>query len=258
MKNISSYIGQLWEHEPDKPLWTLMTKAWSAIRDQVGKDMAPLDKFLDIVCTELKVLPPTLYLQGRGWKIEYNSEGAPTLLHDPTSLSATALGYGFKGQTLSVADIIEICQKRGYATSYLPNKNDACPTFLGQNPQALRLAARNKRRDRRQTARESPAAQALRQESDEFLAAIPKSTLPEDQSQDPTGFYGHILSILSDYNVADPTASAVELSNSDTAVSTLLSNNFNMSVATDMSAFRVGANANAILPPFDPNNFQLG
>lgn len=258
MKNISSYIGQLWKYEPDKPLWTLMTKAWSAIRDQVGNDIAPLDQFLDIVCTELNVLPPTLYLQGRGWNIEYNSEGAPTLSRDPTSSSAAALGYGFKGQTLSVADIIEICQKRGYATGYVLNKDDSSPTFLGCNPQAIRFAARNKRRDRRQTARESPAAQALRQESDEFLAAIPKSTLPEDESRDPTGFYSHILGILSEYNVADPTASAVEPSNSDIAASALLSNNTDMFVATDMSAFRVGANANAVLPPFDPNNFQLG
>lgn len=258
MKNISSYIGQLWKQEPDKPLWTLMTKAWSAIRDQVGKDMAPLDKFLEIVCTELKVLPPALYLEGRGWKTQYNSEGVPTLSHDPTFSSAAALGYYYKGQNVSVTDIIEICQKRGYATDYVHDKNNASSTFLGFNEQAMRAAARNKRRDRRQTAREAPAAQVLRQESDEFLAAIPKSTLPEVESRDPTGFYGHLLSILSDPNVSDPTNSAVEPSNSDMAASDFLPNSSNMFVATDMSAFRMGANANAVLPPFDPNNFQLG
>ncbi|CAN9280096.1 unnamed protein product [Alternaria alternata] len=45
MKKLSNLIGLLWETDPNKSLWSLMTKAWSAIRDQIGKDRAPLDQF---------------------------------------------------------------------------------------------------------------------------------------------------------------------------------------------------------------------
>jgi hypothetical protein len=263
MKKISFYMGQLWEQEPDKPLWTLMAKAWSAIRDQVGKANAPLDEFFEIVCTHLNILPPQFYLEGQGWKVEYDGDGMPTLTHDPTSSLSASLGYGFKGDTLSMEEITSVCLDRGYGIGYVSDENAASPTFLGYNIQAMRNAARNKRRARRQTARDSPAAETLRQGYIDFCDAIPQSALRDDR-RDPK-LYGHILDILSRYDVSAPaetaeapTENAGEISNSAVAVTTsdMISNN--VFVPTDMSAFRVGANANATLPSYEPNNFLLG
>ncbi|KAL5113823.1 hypothetical protein ACEQ8H_008285 [Pleosporales sp. CAS-2024a] len=256
MKKISFYIGQLWKYEPDKPLWTLMTKAWSSIRDQVGKDNAPLDRFFQIVCPKLNILPPELYLEGRGWRIEYNADGTPTLSHDPKSSSAAALGFVFSGQTLSVADIIKMCQDEGYGVEYEAEENDTSPTFLGHNVQEMRVAARKDRRARRQAAGQSLNAQALRQRESDFYDSVPTS-IPHDD-HDPTEFINHLMGVLSRYDTSVSAQDSVQANSSLTPTAALLENSTDISIATDMSAFRLGADADATLPAFDFNTFHLG
>lgn len=254
MKKLSHPLGQLWEYEPDKPLWTLMTKAWSAIRDQVGKDNAPLDQFFQIVCTHLNILTPEMYLAGRGWIVEFNEEGMPTLSRDSATTSTASVSASFSDLTLSVEDIINVCQTAGYATNYVPDQNAASPTFLGRSVQDMRHAARNKRRAKRQTTKNSGAAAALQQDimisHDALAASVPQELERPEQTQ----FYQGLSELLSSYNI---NVSIDTAGHHDNGTATPVMNNANASVPTFMGAFRLGADADATLPPFDPFSLEL-
>lgn len=83
------------------------------IRDQVGKEKAPLDKFLAINAPFVGITPPDMYLVVYGWEVAANSAGHTTLrrtncFHD----------QGFDNQTLitnaSVEDVIQNSFNAGY------------------------------------------------------------------------------------------------------------------------------------------------
>jgi hypothetical protein len=223
MKKLSKLLGQLWEIDPNKSLWTLSTKAWSAIRDQIGKDKAPLDQFLHIICPYLNLPSPEVYLEGQGWKLEIDQEGLPVLSRESTTHTSASLSNGLADMTLSVDDIIGICQSMGYAQGYVANYNTTSSTFLGRlahntsdntTPQPaytprlrpvqeMRVAARNKRRTRRQFVRQSGAASALREQiinthgvntDNIYPAGEPGETVVE-----PPQLYDDVASLLIDY-----------------------------------------------------------
>ncbi|KAF2034417.1 hypothetical protein EK21DRAFT_97541 [Setomelanomma holmii] len=184
MKTLSHLVGQLWEAEPNKSLWSLMAKAWSSIRDQVGNENAPLDKFFQSICPYLKISSPDTYLESHGWKLHINNEVCPVLVRDSANPLAASISAGFADMAISVEDITSICQQTGYAPNYVPKLNMSSSTFLGRsvNPapekgkqqpsitdaessfHTVRVVARNVRRVRRQTVKESSTAPALRQQ----------------------------------------------------------------------------------------------
>ncbi|KAF2867182.1 mating-type protein MAT alpha 1-domain-containing protein [Massariosphaeria phaeospora] len=134
MKMLSNPMGVLWEADPNKPLWSLMAKAWSTMRDQVGKRRAPLDEFLRLICPHLKIPAPEMYLECLGWKLVINGEGAPTVSReftpDPNSEDAEDAEAAANG--LSVGDIINYVRSTGYAQGYSTDKNTASSTFLSR------------------------------------------------------------------------------------------------------------------------------
>jgi hypothetical protein len=56
-KDISGFLTGMWQADPFHAKWTIAAKAYSVIRDKVGKAQAPLDTFLHIVCPLLGKLP---------------------------------------------------------------------------------------------------------------------------------------------------------------------------------------------------------
>lgn len=52
-KEISGFLTLMWRADPFHAKWALAAKAWSVIRDKVGKDAAPLDEFLQLVCPHI-------------------------------------------------------------------------------------------------------------------------------------------------------------------------------------------------------------
>jgi hypothetical protein len=195
MKTLSNLLGQMWEADPNKSIWSLITKAWSTIRDQIGKDEAPLDQFLRIVCPQLNIASPETYLDLQRWNLSINEAGVPVLSRDcetPPSSFTTGLG----NMTLSVEEIIALSQDSGYAQGYKPELNASTPTFLGRPPNQgtekntqanastqagatvpdYRVAARNKRRAKRQSATQAGVVAALQQQ------IVDKSFLPSPKS----------------------------------------------------------------------------
>jgi hypothetical protein len=52
-KNISGFLTRMWQEDPFKAKWAIVAKAYSIIRDKVGKAHAPLDIFLQTVCPHI-------------------------------------------------------------------------------------------------------------------------------------------------------------------------------------------------------------
>lgn len=269
MKKLSNIMGIMWEADPNKSLWSLVTKAWSIIRDQIGKDKAPLDQFFRIICPYLNIPSPETYLEYCGWALNADEESTPTLSRvfapSPGPLSA-----GIADMALSVEDIINYCQSMGYAQAYISGADTNSPTFLAQScsqfagkstsliPQThlpssthdARLAARNKRRAKRQTTRDTEVVPSLQQQiSSAHITDELNLTYQESATLDhgePVRFYDDLADILTNHMSQNHQAT------SSITGGVVPTNNPIMASWTDWSAFRLGADENATLPSFDP------
>lgn len=260
MKKLSNPMGVMWEADPNKSLWSLMTKAWSVIRDQIGKDKAPLDQFFRIICPYLNVPSPETYLDSCGWTLDTDDEDTPTLSRQYTP-SSGATCAGIADMTLSVEDIIHYCQSMGYAQEYVSDENSHSPTFLtqsrnqnaGKNTSSThdkRLAARKQRRAKRQTAREVGIAPTLQQQIVDVHMAdnlnVPHQDISVFHHSEPMQFHDDLADLLNTYmdqNQQDPSVNSAGFFTAADPV---------MTAWTDWGAFRLGADENATLPSFGP------
>nr|BAK14420.1 DNA binding protein with alpha box domain [Exserohilum monoceras] len=289
MKKLSNLIGLLWEADPNKSLWSLMTKAWSTIRDQIGKDQAPLDHFFSLICPYLNLSDPASYLEIHGWILSVDEEGDPTISRNIGSESAFA-GTVQVDVALSVEDIITYVQSMGYATNFIPNTNTTSQTFLGQllsssseknipataatqdSSKAVqaRLLARNKRRAKRQAARDTSNRASLDQDITNAHKIGPSRVnkyMPESYltttpvpNYEHNPFYDGLTGLLSD-QVSHSQNDAYLLDNThlfnDSGLSSDISNIMMEEFATNMpdlidyEAFRFGANEYVTLPTFN-------
>ncbi|KAL8922209.1 MAG: hypothetical protein Q9172_003670 [Xanthocarpia lactea] len=117
-KVISTYIVFLWQSDPFKAKWALLAKAYSIIRDQVGKEHAPLDAFLSLVIDFVGIIDPCSYLVTMGWDISVDELGTVSLVKNDTS----NIDNGMLSTKLSVEDIITFASARGYVAMGMINK----------------------------------------------------------------------------------------------------------------------------------------
>lgn len=289
MKKLSNLIGLLWEADPNKSLWSLMAKAWSTIRDQIGKDQAPLDQFFRIICPHLKLPDPASYLEIHGWILNVNGEGDPTISRSADSEFAS-IGTGNTDMALSVEDIITYVQSLGYAHGFILDDNKPSSTFLGQsvsstlekNTSAIsatqatskaahaRFLVRNKRRAKRQAVRNASYRASLDQD---ILIAHQLDPAPVDNhvpdcysttapvlNQSPNQFYDGLTTLLSD-QIPTIQDDAVHLDNAhlfndcslpgDVSFMNIDDFTTNMPNLIDYDAFRLGADEDVTLPIFD-------
>ncbi|KAJ4413274.1 hypothetical protein N0V91_000249 [Didymella pomorum] len=259
MKKLSNPMGIMWEADPNKSLWSLMTKAWSVLRDQIGKDKAPLDQFFRIICPYLNIPSPATYLDSCGWTLGTDDEGSPTLSREFTP-SPGAMSAGIAGMALSVEDIINYCQSMGYAQEYVSDTNSHAPTFpaqshyqfAGKTTSSLhdsRLAARNKRRAKRQTTRDVGIAPVLQQQIVEAHVADDLAASYQDSSlfghSEPVQSYGDLTDLLISHLGQHQQDLPGDSTGFLTAADPILAG------WTDWGAFRLGADENATLPSFD-------
>ncbi|KAL8708265.1 MAG: hypothetical protein Q9220_006842 [cf. Caloplaca sp. 1 TL-2023] len=112
-KVISTYIVFLWEQDPFKAKWTLVAKAYSMIRDQVGKEHAPLDTFLTLVMEFVGIIEPQEYLGLMGWEISVDDCGVVSLM----KREGIAFDHGMLSTNVSVEDIISYACQHGFITA---------------------------------------------------------------------------------------------------------------------------------------------
>jgi hypothetical protein len=68
-KEVSAYLNILWQQDPFKAKWAVLAKAYSMVRDKVGKNMAPLDKFLRLTCPAIGIIGVTDYFRMLNWDV---------------------------------------------------------------------------------------------------------------------------------------------------------------------------------------------
>jgi hypothetical protein len=290
MKKLSGPMGTLWDCDPNKSLWSLMTKAWSTIRDQIGKDKAPLDQFFSIICPYLNIPTPEEYLRQLGWNFYVDHNDAPAISRDPYDTQHRS-NVGIETAALSVEDIIGYCQTMGYAQQYVPDLNLTSSTFLGhatgttasvsamklsaESTQEKRLAAKKKRRAKRQAAQDAGLAAVFQEQ---LLHAhildgfdVPKErnvAFPFDIERDTAdeAFYNQLSGALTgqttdinhctanhSHSIALGTADHLQntgINTSDHPQSIALDTSDDDVNMANWSAFRIGADETATLPLF--------
>ncbi|KAL8779573.1 MAG: hypothetical protein Q9213_006878 [Squamulea squamosa] len=117
-KVISTYIVFLWQSDPFKAKWTLLAKAYSVIRDHVGKEHAPLDGFLSLVADFVGIIDPQNYLGTMGWEVSVDELSTVSLLKN----DMVKIDNGMLSTTISVEDIIAYASAHGYVAMGLINK----------------------------------------------------------------------------------------------------------------------------------------
>ena len=113
--HISNVMGKVWQHDPFKAKWAIIGKAYSVLRDKLGKEKAPLDQFLKIVCPPMNMIEPTQYFVTMGWEMTIAEDGQAFVHRNEKPIDARYFLLFH-----SVNDVI--CQSyfSGYFTGSLP------------------------------------------------------------------------------------------------------------------------------------------
>ena len=205
-----------------------------------------------------------IYLELHGWTLTVDKEGDPTLTRDENTLPASS-SAGRADTAVSVEDLIAYSQLMGYAQGFVVDLNTVSPTFLATGKRDLpevprapvdgRMVARNKRRARRQTARETglQSLQTLEQDlanARAFQLQLNPSDadLPESESHPLYNAFAGI------FTGNDPSGNDLpgngpagnDLTDNDLANNNLLGD----LTDEDWNAFRLGTDADVTFPPF--------
>nr|ATN96242.1 MAT1-1-1 [Eutiarosporella darliae]ATN96246.1 MAT1-1-1 [Eutiarosporella pseudodarliae] len=111
-KDRSGFVREMWAFELVKSKWTIIAKAYSYIRDDVGKENAPLDGFLALACPHIGIIDRKDLLSTLGWEL-VNTGPHWQLIRRFVPASAD-LPKGYLTTDLSVKDIITFVRRLGY------------------------------------------------------------------------------------------------------------------------------------------------
>ena len=142
MKDVSKIVGTMWNHDPQKSTWALLSKTWSILRDQIGKENAPLPVFLDIVAPLLNIIPRERYMTTLGWSFFIDENNKPVVVR--SFVPAKDYLDNIAGAPMvSIQDIIAHCQSVGFALEFQLNADVNSTTLTVE-----KSAARSQGRDR--------------------------------------------------------------------------------------------------------------
>ncbi|KAI9853613.1 MAG: hypothetical protein M1813_002045 [Trichoglossum hirsutum] len=116
-KDISGFLTHLWQTDPFKAKWILLAKAYSLVRDAVGKNNAPLDSFIEIVATFIGIIPSRDYLSKLGWEISVDSSTGQNNFCRRFNPDFDTFDEALRTTTHSVTDIIGHISE----SSYMPD-----------------------------------------------------------------------------------------------------------------------------------------
>jgi hypothetical protein len=120
-KDASTYLTQFWKLDPFKAKWTIVARAYSKIRDEVGKPKAPLDRYLKLVCPQIGLISVEEYLQKMNWVVYIGENGAPVFYHT-SEVDVQALGFHIAHTLMSENDVVHFCSHMGYLPTVVARK----------------------------------------------------------------------------------------------------------------------------------------
>jgi hypothetical protein len=112
-KDTSGHLTKLWHEDPFKAKWTIVAKAYSRIRDLVGKTHAPLDGFLSLACPEIGIIGVEDYLSKMNWSMQVEDNGTISL-QQSTLPFPTAFEQRIMHTSMTDSDVITFVATQGY------------------------------------------------------------------------------------------------------------------------------------------------
>jgi len=134
-KDISGYLNQLWIGDPYRAKWIIIAKAYSVIRDTIGRHNTSLPQLLAIVEPHIGLIPPAFYPSLMGWLVPSGNERemhrrfVPDLSAFPSDWQATT--------DKSVDDLLKICEDVGF---YSPSPINSKSTKQARKKMMLTFA----------------------------------------------------------------------------------------------------------------------
>ena len=126
-KDISGFLVYMWQSDPFKAKWAILAKAYSVIRDQEGKENAPLDKFLFINSNLIGIVAPKSYMVILGWVIA--PVDGQLMLRRDLKFNPNSIDTRLLTTNLSVDDVV----KHNYNNGYIMGAPSAAAAF-GNGP----------------------------------------------------------------------------------------------------------------------------
>jgi len=126
-KNTSPLLKAMWDEDPFKAKWSIIARAYTSIRDQVGKTNASIEAFFQIVCPRMGIIEVGDYLAMMQWAVQTNSNGS-IVLHQSCRPDLSLFPFEIMSSSLTEKDVIHFCASLGYLSHA-----DAV-AIAGQNP----------------------------------------------------------------------------------------------------------------------------
>ncbi len=183
-KQRSTYVLDMWKIEPFKAKWTVIAKAYSSIRNHIGKDRAPIDDFLHIVCPKMDVIKPEEYFTVMGWTLDYTNDGS-TIFKQSTRPNL----LGYNNSTFSDKELIIYCAQMNYISPSAAVQITEKDLMLGQQDlfaSAPALAESPKPSESSNIAAGEPQAIASQSSGFDF-SALPPNTAQQLETYQWTG-----------------------------------------------------------------------
>jgi hypothetical protein len=136
-KEASVHLTVLWQSDPFKAKWAIIARAYSSIRDAVGKRNAPLDAFLNLVCPVVGIIGADEYLERMKW-VSMATDTGSMILIQTSAPDLASLGASICHTSMTEKDVVQYCTRSGYIRGVAAARVQAA--FHSQAPQQGLLA----------------------------------------------------------------------------------------------------------------------
>ncbi|CAG8958858.1 hypothetical protein HYFRA_00011811 [Hymenoscyphus fraxineus] len=114
-KNSSTLIKLLWDEDPFRAKWSILARAYTSIRDHVGKENAPIGVFLETVYPQIGIIGVDVYLTKMNWVIGRAEDGSISL-HQHSCPDFDTFSAHIMNTPMTEKDVTYYCAFRGYIT----------------------------------------------------------------------------------------------------------------------------------------------
>ncbi|RFU34446.1 hypothetical protein B7463_g1887, partial [Scytalidium lignicola] len=114
-KESSIFLTAMWQKDPFKAKWSIVARAYSGIRDHLGKRRAPLDAFLIRVCPKIGIIAVEAYLTTMNWTFVVYPDDSKSLKQSSEPDFSTFPNV-IMTTTMTERDVVNYCGQMGYIT----------------------------------------------------------------------------------------------------------------------------------------------
>lgn len=137
-KDASSILTILWNKDPFKVKWAIVSAAYSKIRDAVTKKCAPLNVYLGLVCPHVGIPTVEEYLEKLNWT-SYTDERGLITFKQKIVPAISASSNELLSSVVTSGEVIQLCADKGYISQAIARQinsevNDFVSFFGSKGP----------------------------------------------------------------------------------------------------------------------------